>query len=166
MSSLNIVIQSSSSDPGHLIVCWHRGVVFVVVVWGDGLDLELNAEIVAVRVWVCDGDLWPHGLQTQSSWQQKWPRSFSLTEKFYPDHFVQQKSLSYHTMRVRWLAAVSVPPTSQSTNHTPGETLVKRQGVAVRSPPLPHISLFLILTLLIFILVIVGGTWGASVGGA
>lgn len=156
MMGLNAVIQRSSSDSGHLIVCRHRGVVFVVVVWGDGLDLKLYAEVVAVRVWVCNGDLWPRRLQTQSSLQQKWPRSFSWTEN----------SFSYHAVRVRWLAAVSVPPTSQSTNHTPGETVVKCQGVAVGSPPLPHIALLLILTLLIFILVIVGGAWGASVGGA
>ena len=34
----------------YLIVCRQRGVVFVVVVGGDGLDLKFNAEVVAVGV--------------------------------------------------------------------------------------------------------------------
>ena len=34
----------------YLIICGQRGVVFVVVVGGDGLDLKFNAEVVAVGV--------------------------------------------------------------------------------------------------------------------
>lgn len=111
------------------------------------------------RRWSCrcpslDLQGWPLTSQTASTHGRhynKQPGQFRLTEK----------SFSHRAVRVRWLAAVSVPPTSQSTNHTPGQTVIKCQGVAVRSPPLSPIFLLLILTLLVaFIVVVVGGTWG------
>lgn len=77
----------------------------------------------------------------------------------------RQSRVSHRAVRVRRLAAASVPPTSQSANHTPGQAVVKRQRVAVRPPPLPRISFLLVLTRLIaFVVNAVGGAWGAPVG--
>lgn len=74
---------------------------------------------------------------------------------------------THRALRVGWLATVSVPHASQSTNHTPGQTVVKGQRVAVRPPPLPtSFFLFLLwLPLLFTILCTVGRSWGDQAGG-
>lgn len=58
---------------------------------------------------------------------------------------------AHRALRARGLAALSVPPTHQPSNHAPRQAVIEGQGVAVRPSPLPAFPLLLLLCFILLL---------------